>query len=45
VVVDDIGLSPVAPDAAEGLHRLIDAAYESRSVAITSNLHPPHSTR
>jgi len=40
VVVDDIGLLPVAPDAAEGLYRLIDAAYESRSVAISSNLHP-----
>jgi len=40
VVVDDIGLLPVAPDAAEGLYRLIDAAYEKRSVADSSNLHP-----
>ncbi len=40
VVVDDIGLLPVAQDAAEGLYRLIDAAYEKRSVAISSNLHP-----
>ena len=40
VVVDDIGLLPVAADAAEGLYRLIDAAYEKRSVAISSNLHP-----
>lgn len=40
VVVDDIGLLPVAADAAEGLYRLVDAAYEKRSVAISSNLHP-----
>jgi DNA replication protein DnaC len=30
----------VGPDAAEGLYRLVDAAYERRSVAISSNLHP-----
>lgn len=40
VVIDDIGLLPVAGDAAEGLYRLVDAAYEKRSVAISSNLHP-----
>ncbi len=40
VVVDDIGLLPVAADAAEGLYRLVDAAYEKRSIAISSNLHP-----
>jgi DNA replication protein DnaC len=40
VVVDDIGLLPVGPDAAEGLYRLVDAAYERRSIAISSNLHP-----
>jgi DNA replication protein DnaC len=40
VMVDDIGLLPVGPDAAEGLYRLVDAAYEKRSVAISSNLHP-----
>jgi len=40
VVVDDIGLLPVATDAAEGLYRLVDAAYEKRSVAVSSNLHP-----
>lgn len=27
-------------DAAEGLYRLVDAAYEKRSVAVSSNLHP-----
>ena len=40
VVVDDIGLLPVGLDAAEGLYRLADAAYERRSVAVSSNLHP-----
>jgi DNA replication protein DnaC len=40
VVVDDIGLLPVSADAAEGLYRLVDAAYERRSIALTSNLHP-----
>ena len=40
VVDDDIGLLPVSADAAEGLYRLVDAAYEKRSVAVSSNLHP-----
>jgi len=40
VMVDDIGLLPVGPDAAEGLYRLVDAADEKRSVAVSSNLHP-----
>jgi DNA replication protein DnaC len=40
IVVDDIGLLAVSPDAAEGLYRLVDAAYERRSVAVSSNLHP-----
>ena len=40
VMVDDVGLLPVAQDAAEGLYRLVDAAYEKRSVAVSSNLHP-----
>jgi hypothetical protein len=30
----------VSLDAAEGLYRLVDAAYERRSVAVSSNLHP-----
>jgi len=30
----------VGADAAEGLYRLVDAAYERRSVAVSSNLHP-----
>ena len=40
VVIDDIGLLAVSHDAAEGLYRLVDAAYEKRSVAVSSNLHP-----
>ena len=40
IVVDDIGLLPVAADAAEGLYRLVEAAYEKRPIAISSNLHP-----
>lgn len=40
VVLDDIGLLPVADDAAEGLYRVVDAAYEKRSIALSSNLHP-----
>jgi DNA replication protein DnaC len=40
VIVDDIGLLPVSGDAAEAFYRLIDAAYEKRSLAISSNAHP-----
>lgn len=40
IIVDDIGLLPVSPDAAEGFYRLVDAAYERRSLAVSSNLHP-----
>ena len=29
IMVDDIGLLPVSPDAAEGFYRLVDAAYEN----------------
>lgn len=39
-VVDDIGLLPISADAAEGLYRLVDAAYERRSLALSTNLHP-----
>ena len=35
VVIDDIGLLPVPHDAAEGLYRLVDAAYEKRSIAMS----------
>jgi DNA replication protein DnaC len=40
VIVDDVGMVPVSPEAAEALFRLVDAAYERRSLAITSNIHP-----
>jgi DNA replication protein DnaC len=40
VVVDDIGMLPAGQAAAEAFYRLIDAAYERRSVLVTSNLHP-----
>jgi DNA replication protein DnaC len=40
LVIDDVGLLPVSPDAAEALFRVIDAAYEKRSLAISSNIHP-----
>jgi len=40
LVIDDVGLLPVSTDAAEALFRVIDAAYEKRSIAISSNIHP-----
>jgi len=40
IIVDDIGLLPVSPDAAEGFYRLVDAAYERKALAVSSNLHP-----
>jgi DNA replication protein DnaC len=40
VVIDDVGLLPISPDAAEAMFRVIDAAYERRSVALSSNIHP-----
>ena len=40
IVIDDIGLLPISPEAAEAMFRVIDAAYERRSIAISSNLHP-----
>ncbi len=45
MVVDDIGLLPADADEAEALYRLVDAAYEKRSLILTSNLHPVASTR
>jgi DNA replication protein DnaC len=40
IVVDDIGMLPAGAEAAEAFYRVVDAAYERRSVAVTSNLHP-----
>ena len=40
IVVDDIGMLAAGQDAAEAFYRVVDAAYERPSVAVTSNLHP-----
>jgi DNA replication protein DnaC len=40
IVVDDIGMLPAGQEAAEAFYRIVDAAYERRSVAVTSNIHP-----
>lgn len=40
IIIDDIGLLPVSSDAAEGFYRIVDAAYERRALAVSSNLHP-----
>jgi hypothetical protein len=31
---------PAGRDAAEAFYRIIEAAYERRSIAVTSNIHP-----
>ena len=40
IIIDDVGLLPITPEAAEALFRVVDAAYEKRSIALTSNIHP-----
>lgn len=40
IVIDDIGMLPAGQAAGEAFYRVVDAAYERRSVAVTSNLHP-----
>jgi DNA replication protein DnaC len=40
IVIDDIGLLPVTTKTPEALYRVVDAAYENRSIALSSNLHP-----
>jgi DNA replication protein DnaC len=40
IIIDDVGLLPISPAEAEALFRVIDAAYEKRSIALTSNIHP-----
>jgi hypothetical protein len=40
IVIDNICLLPVGEDAAEAFYRIIDAACERRSIAVTSNIHP-----
>ena len=31
---------PAGQDAAEAFYRIVDAAYERRSIAVASNIHP-----
>ena len=45
IVIDDIGLLPVAAETAEALYRVVVAAYEKRSIALSSNLHPAKAHR
>ena len=40
MVVDDIGMLPAGQAAAEAFYRVVEACYERRSVAVTSNIHP-----
>jgi DNA replication protein DnaC len=40
ICIDDVGLLPITAEAAEAMFRVIDAAYERRSVALSSNIHP-----
>jgi hypothetical protein len=40
MVVDDTGQLPAGQGAVEAFYRVVDAAYERRSVAVSSNLHP-----
>jgi len=40
ILIDDVGLLSVSADAADALLRVVDAAYERRSIAISSNIHP-----
>lgn len=40
IVIDDIGMLPAGQAAGEACCRVVDAASERRSVAVTSNLHP-----
>ena len=40
IVIDDIGLLPEAHEPSGAFFRGIDATYETRSIALSSNLHP-----
>ena len=40
ICIDDIGLLPVTTETAEAPCHVVDAAYEKRSIALSSNLHP-----
>ena len=40
IAIDDIGLLPVTTETVEALYRVVDAAYQKRSIALSSNPHP-----
>ncbi|PRQ10265.1 ATP-binding protein, partial [Corynebacterium sp. 13CS0277] len=40
VVIDEVGMLPLPAEAAEGFFRLVEAAYENTSIAITTNVEP-----
>jgi DNA replication protein DnaC len=40
IVIDDNGMLPAGQAAGEAFYRVVDAGYERRSIAVTSNLHP-----
>ena len=44
IVIDDIGLLPVATETAEALYRVVDAAYERRASPSARTCTPPAST-
>jgi IstB-like ATP binding protein len=39
IVIDDIGMLPAGQASGRAFYRVVDAAYERRSIAVTSNLH------
>lgn len=39
IVIDDIGMLPAGQASGGAFYRVVDAAYERRSIAVTSNLH------
>jgi DNA replication protein DnaC len=40
IVIDDPGILPAGQAAGAAFYRVVDAAYEHRSIAVISNLHP-----
>jgi len=40
LIIDDIGLLPITDNGAQGLYRIIEAAYEKTSIALSTNIHP-----
>jgi DNA replication protein DnaC len=40
VVIDDSGMLPAGQDVAEAVYRIVEAAHERCSIAVSSNRHP-----